>query len=199
MANEFLRRNKTLKGPYIFPYTYELDINSRGWYLWTSLAISKEEAEAGTTRTIVLPGGEQVSIPIPARPFDRYMYATQEIRLETKKRIKPPRPSSRLQFISAEIVVTTRIDLPSNDLVSEPSLSPLVFYSGPWWGVQATLAISSEEAMTGTTCIIILPNGHQVSLSISPGASDGQIIRLAEFIGVDNPRSGLYTLSLIIL
>lgn len=164
----------------------------------TSLAISNEEAETGTTRTIVLPGEEQVSILIPARPSDMYMYATQEIRLETKKRIKPPRPSSRLQFISAEIVVMTRIGLPGNELLSKPYLSPLVFYSGPWSGMQATLAISREEAITGTVCIITLPNGHQVSISISPGASDGQIIHLAEFIAVDDPRIGLYTLSLTI-
>ncbi len=44
--------------------------------------------------------------------------------------------------------------------------------------IRATLAISEAEALTGTTRLLTLLGGRQVSVTIPAGAQDGQIIRL---------------------
>jgi serine/threonine protein kinase len=46
--------------------------------------------------------------------------------------------------------------------------------------IRSTLAISTEEAKAGTSRMITLPGGQQVKVTVSPGAVDGQIIRLQD-------------------
>ncbi len=47
-------------------------------------------------------------------------------------------------------------------------------------GSNAALAISEEEARTGTNRILTLPGGRQVRIRIPAGAQDGQVIRLMD-------------------
>jgi eukaryotic-like serine/threonine-protein kinase len=44
--------------------------------------------------------------------------------------------------------------------------------------MRATLAISDMEALRGTTRTLTLPDGRRVTVSVPPGAYDGQLIRL---------------------
>jgi len=44
--------------------------------------------------------------------------------------------------------------------------------------IRSVLAISSEEAQSGTNRMITLPGGQQVKVAVSAGAYDGQVIRM---------------------
>ena len=62
--------------------------------------------------------------------------------------------------------------------------------------IRATLAISRAEALNGTTRTLTLPGGRQVSVSVPPGAYDGQIIRLDSY--GETPNYGGSTGALIL-
>src|SRR5581483_5833364 len=51
-VKDFARLLHRALTPYALSYSFELVAHSRGWYLWTTLSISEEEAGTGTTRTI---------------------------------------------------------------------------------------------------------------------------------------------------
>src|SRR5205823_544258 len=44
--------------------------------------------------------------------------------------------------------------------------------------IPATLAISKAEALNGTSRTLTLPGGRRVTVTVPPGAYDGQVIRL---------------------
>lgn len=64
----------------------------------------------------------------------------------------------------------------------------------------ATLAISEDEARTGTTRILTLPYGKTASVSIPPGAQNGQIIELSNpGTTIGSTSSGILRLTLSVL
>jgi serine/threonine protein kinase len=56
--------------------------------------------------------------------------------------------------------------------------------------IRATLAISADEARRGTSRILTLPGGRQVSVQIPPGAQSGQVLTLLGQGEAPDPDSG---------
>jgi len=52
--------------------------------------------------------------------------------------------------------------------------------------IRATLAISKEEALNGTSRVLTIPGGRRISVSVPAGAYDGQVIRLQDLGGPPN-------------
>lgn len=62
-----------------------------------------------------------------------------------------------------------------------------------------TLAISETEARTGTERVLNLPSGKQLSISIPPGAQNGQVIELNDPTATPGGTSGRLLLTLSVL
>ena len=83
------------------------------------------------------------------------------------------RPENRFPTISAFADVLKQA---MESFPTQTTLRPVEASPGD---IHATLAINKAEAVGGTKRILTLPGGRKVSVSVPPGAYDGQVIRLA--------------------
>lgn len=92
---------------------------------------------------------------------------------------------------SATFVRASNPDLSTFVRASNPDLSTSVKTpntpGGADLSLSATLAISEAEARNGTNRTLTLPGGRRVTVSIPPGAQNGQVIDLSD---PDDPTSG---------
>jgi eukaryotic-like serine/threonine-protein kinase len=57
--------------------------------------------------------------------------------------------------------------------------------------IRIPLVINEAEALMGTTCILTLPGGQRVPVSVPAGRHDGQIIRLEEQVKPASDRDSI--------
>jgi eukaryotic-like serine/threonine-protein kinase len=138
--------------------------------LHATLTISRAEAESGTTRTLTVPGGRQVSVTVPAGVGNGSI-----LRLEGQGM------SYYTGGPAGPLVLTLAVPAEASPLrLAQDFSSPTVantLREPDKSDTYATLAISEAEALAGTHRLLTLPGGRHAPVTIPAGTQDGQMFR----------------------
>lgn len=149
-----------------------------------TLAISKEEARQGTSRTLTLPGGRQVSVAIPSGTSDG-----QIIRLDAQT-------GSPAQAGSADLLVLTITIATPSIPVADPTADAATIPTdiGPGRGNAANAPIASQAQLTLKSEQPLAAHVHNAGMFPSPAPYQ----TLSATPPPRNPRSSTRTLVLLI-